>query len=317
MVDFGKIGNIMAKVMDSDYIDIKRDIDGRLQEVYSNIPCHIAYSSVDNPDPTTVDIKPIIQSLTVHCPLWVDLRNNDFIVAKKAGSDGDLIATYSGRCGNPVVSQGRKKVSVSMNATEPENPTPLPPKESVIITVKYFADGEEIQGETEIKAEAGKPFELEAPAIEGYSVIECYIDGEFQESTTAKIPEVGENGNEIKFVYAESETLSYFRFLVKGLYTKDNGSLANGWHLYKKTPAEVSVSGGSYTVTCADVKYVHADSGKTLAVEIGTKMALFPGKMFVEVKEIVSKENKTITFIADPFDPTEAELNAYECRWYD
>ena len=109
MIDFGKIGDIASKFFDSDYIDIKRDMGGKLQEVYSNIPCHVAYASTDNPDPTTVDTKPIIQSITVHCPLYVDIRNNDFIVAKKIGSDGSLIATYSGRCGNPVVSQGRKK----------------------------------------------------------------------------------------------------------------------------------------------------------------------------------------------------------------
>ena len=136
--NFGQIGNIMSELFDSDFIDIKRDVGSNLQEMYSNVPCHIAFASTDNPDPTTVDTKPIIQSINVHMPLWVDIKNNDFIVAKRMDSEGNLLKTYSGRCGNPIVSEGRQKVLMTMSATEPEDPTPVPPKDPAIIKINYL-----------------------------------------------------------------------------------------------------------------------------------------------------------------------------------
>lgn len=317
-IDFGRIGGIISQYVDTDYIDIKRDIDGKLQEVYSNIPCHVAYASTDNPDPTTVDVKPIIQSITVHMQLWVDVRNNDFIVAKKTGSDGSLIATYSGRCGNPVVSQGRKKVLMQMNGTENDDPTPLPPKQSVRITIGYFSGGTEIQPENVQECEAGQPFEMQAPAIDGYNISECYIDGVQQESTAAYIPEVSESGYEVKFVYAVSDAPVSFRFLVNGLYTKDDGRLASGWHLYKKILIDsVSQDEGVYTITCDDVRLVHSDSSKVLTVEKNSKIVLTPGDVFAIVTGVVLRNGGKVTFTAAPYEPTEAEQNCYHCRWYD
>lgn len=315
--DFGQIGGAIAKVMDTDYIDIKRDLNGKLQEVYSNIPCHIAYSSTDNPDPKTVDVKPIIQSITVHLQNWVDIRNNDFIVAKKIGSDGSIVATYSGRCGNPVVSQGRKKVAMQMDGTESEEPTPVPPKEGATITISYLSDGTAIHDETRITAEIGKPFEMEAPAMEGYTADECYIDDVLQEGTTAYIEEVTAD-TAISFVYAVSETPEFFRYLVNGLFTKDDGSLSSGWHLYKKIDiGAVSLEEGVYSITCEDLVLVHEDGGQTLKIEVGAKMELIPSGAFVKVTEIVRKDNGNVTFNAVPFEPTEAERNAYVCGYYD
>lgn len=315
--DFGRIGDIISKYVDSDFIDIKRDISGKLQEVYSNIPCHVAYASTDNPDPTTVDIKPVIQSITVHCPLYVDIRNNDFIVAKKIGSDGSLIATYSGRCGNPVVSQGRKKVLMQMNGTEPEEPTPLPQKEGAAISVSCVSDGKEILQSAE-QAEVGKPFVLEPPAIDGYTASECYIDGILQESTSAYIADVQEGGHEVRFVYSVSGNPGYFRFLANGLYTKDDGSLASGLHLYKKVPVtSIIQDNGTFSMTCQDVRLVHEDGGNVLSVEPGAKIVLVPGDIYAEVSEIKSRWGGMVTFKADSFVPTDAERNAYRCNWYD
>lgn len=318
MIDFGKIGDIASKFFDSDYIDIKRDMGGKLQEVYSNIPCHVAYASTDNPDPTTVDIKPVIQSITVHCPLYVDIRNNDFIVAKKIGSDGSLIATYSGRCGNPVVSQGRKKALMQMSGTEADEPTPIPPKEGAEIRISFISDGMAIQDSQTQKAEIGKPFEMEAPIIEGFTPSECYIDDVLQETTTARIDSVSKEGNRIQFIYAVSETPEFFRFLVNGLYTKDDGSLASGWHLYKKRMIKaVNLSDDVYTITCTDIQETHEDGGQKLKIDAGTRIVLIPGNVFVEVSEIVNKDSGNVTFNAVPFEPTEAERNAYVCGYYD
>ncbi|MBQ2530458.1 MAG: hypothetical protein II547_09410 [Treponema sp.] len=316
MVDFGKIGNIMEKVMDTDYIDIKRDISGRLQEVYSNISCHVAYSSVDNPDPKTVDIKPIIQSITVHCPLWVDLKNNDYIVAKKIGSDGSIVAVYSGRCGNPVVSQGRKKVSMQMDGTEPDEPTPVPPKDGIKITVICLSDGEPLQDNIIYEVKSSSPIDIAAPSIDGYELMESYLDGDLQDGDTVHISEVTAPA-EVKFIYGVVKKSPAFRFLVNGLYTRDDGSLASGWHLYRKEAVDsIAIEDDVYTVTCQDVQEVHEDGGQLLKLDVGTRIVLFPDDAFISVSEIVSRENETVVFKAVPFEPTEKERSAYTCEWY-
>ncbi|MBQ5571078.1 MAG: MucBP domain-containing protein, partial [Treponema sp.] len=216
-----------------------------------------------------------------------------------------------------VVSQGRKKVMMQMDGTESEEPTPVPPKEGATITVSYLSDGTAIHDETRITAEIGKPFEMEAPAMEGYTADKCYIDGELQEGTTAQIEEVTAD-TAISFVYAESDVPEFFRYLVNGLFTKDDGSLSSGWHLYKKIDIDaVSLEEGFYTITCEDLVLVHEDGGQTLKIEVGAKMELIPSGAFVKVTEILRKDNGNVTFNAVPFEPTEAERNAYVCGYYD
>ena len=316
--DFSRIGNVISQFFDSDFIDIKRNQNGKLQEIYSNVPCHLAYSSTDNPDPTSVDIKPIIQTITIHCALWVDIRNDDFIVAKKASSDGSLLATYSGRCGNPVVSQGRKRVVMQMKATESDESTPLPPKESAKIKIKYLYENTEIQSESEQEAEIRKPFEVRAPIIEGFSAAACLIDGIPQESENAFIAEVQPSGHIVSFLYVVSESPEIFRFLLNGVYTKDDGGFAVGWHLYKKISIDViSRDGEIYTITCADEIQNHEDSGKIISIEVGAKIVLIPNNVFLQVERIISRENGNVTFACEPFEPTNDEKNAYVCGWYD
>ena len=315
--NFEQIGSIMSEMFDTDYVDIKRDVSSQLQEVYSNIPCHIAFASTDNPDPATVDIKPIIQSLNVHFPLWVDVKNNDFIVAKRMDNNGNLLAVYSGRCGNPIVSQGRQKVSVAMSATESENATPVPPKNPINITIEYVSNDIQIQDSTVFEIEQGDNFNLSAPLIDNYSAVDCEIDDELQGATTAIISDV-ENGHIVKFIYESSSVSDGFRFLVKGLYTKNNGSLANGYHLYKKIGIDsISENDFEYTITCNNVNIEHEDNGKALSIKKGVKMVLVPTDAFVIVTNVLDLGNGKIEFNAEQFTPTEDEMNAYLTGWYD
>lgn len=312
--DFGQIGDVVSRFMDTDFIDIKRDSSGSLQEIYSNVKCHIAYSSVDNPDPATVDIKPVVQSLTVHLPLWADIRNNDYIVAKKIGSDGSIAAVYSGRCGNPVVSQGRKKVLVQMSGTEVGSPTPVPPKNPVKILVECVSGGENILEPFTIEEAEGKTVSVNAPDIEGFSVKECYLDGELQDGVSAEIKGVlGKHS--VRFVYVALESPDSFRYLVDGIYTKNDGSLASGFHLYKRIPCSVSESNGVYTVECGNAYMRHGDSGKILEVKPGAKIALMPQKIFAEITGIAEAGDETV-FMAVPFAPSDVEKAAYVCGWY-
>lgn len=316
--DFGQIGNIISEYMDSDYIDIKRDASGELQEVYSNISCHLSFNSTDNPDPASVDTKPIIQSITVNLPNWVDIRNNDFIVAKRMDNSGNLLKVYSGRCGNPAMSQGRQKVLMDMSATEPEEPTPVPPKNPATIKIKYFSDGLPIQDGIEKKVEIGNAFTMKAPSIEGYQFNGCYVNSEYHESPIVYIPSIADNEYIIVFDYNVNEIPTMARFLVNGLYTTDNGDLANGWHQYKKIDLDsITESDGVYTIICDDVKWIHEDNGKTLEIKAGVKLVLIPGNIFVQITEIVQNIENKIKFKAVEFVPNEQELNSYVCGWYD
>jgi len=114
--DFGRIGHIIGDVMDSDYMDIRREVIGKSgrTEVYSNVPCHISFRRHDEPDTKSVDFAPVEANLTIHAGVTVDIRNDDYIVAKKTAHSGKLLTAYGGLCGHPSVSQARKSVMIQM-----------------------------------------------------------------------------------------------------------------------------------------------------------------------------------------------------------
>lgn len=315
--DFGQIGEIVSDVMDSDYVDIKRNVAGSLIEVYSNISCHIAYISVDNPDPNSVDIKPISQGLTIHIPLWVDVRNDDFIIAKKMDSNGNIVGIYSGRCGNQVVSQGRKKVMMEMIGTEPYEPTPAPPHEPIEIGISFQYNDEPISPTLLKEVEKGETFSFTAPSIEGFSFSHMILDNETQvDTSTISIENVIEP-HSIKVVYSSQTEKDSFRFLVDGLYTKNDGTLANGWHTYVNVPIDsISSDNNVYVITSDDVKFEHRDNGKILSIKNGERIVLFPGETFALIGN-VNVVNGKATFDAIPFTPSEEQAQFYKTRWYD
>ena len=233
-------------------------------------------------------------------------------------NQGNLLKVYSGRCGNPIVSQGRQKVLMTMSATEPETPTPTPPINPAIIKIQYFSNGLPIQDEIEKTVEVGSSFTINAPAIEGYQFADCYVNGVLQESPTVFIASVDEEGYTITFEYSVSDMPNMARFLVYGLYTTDDGDLANGWHQYKKINLDsITESEGVYTITCDNVDWVHEDNGKVLAITSGAKLVLIPRNIFVKVDEILSVVGDKVTFTASEYTPTQDELNSYVCGWYD
>lgn len=330
MFDFGRYSAAISAVMDTDYIDIRRNVAGALTEIYSNIPCHVSYSNTDNPDPTTVDVKPVITSLSVNMGNWVDVENDDFIVAKKMGADGNVQSVYSGRCGEPTVSQGRKKVSVAMRGTEAAEPTPVPPKDYVEITVRFFVAAEtdpetgaetaptrEIQDAVVIRAAANAPYEISAREIEGYAFVAAYVDGLPVDGDTVRIDDTGETAHDVAFEYTAHAEAEWMRYLVNGLYTKDGGAMANGWHLYKRIRVNsVTVNDGEYVVECARATLTHEETSERLSLQKGTRLVLIPGFTYLEVEEAVVGAAGA-TFTAREFTPTDAQRAAYVCGYYD
>lgn len=316
--NFGQIGEILSKYMDTDYVDIKRDISGSLQEIYSNIPCHASFKNTDNPNPETVDIKPIIQSIEVHLSNWVDVQNNDYLVVKKMSNDNQVLETYSGRCGNPVVEQSRKKVLMTMSSSGSDIPTPPPPTNPVNIIISFISDGVEIKKSITEQIERGVEFRKVAPVIENYNPVDVVIDGESKGITIAIINEAINDKYQVQFIYESAIKANGYRFLVNGLYTTDEGALASGYHLFKKIDAEIiDVQEDVYTVISKDVKLYHPDMGKLLFVENGIKLVLVPDRIFTIVIDKTIREDGNIEFKCQSYIPTEEEIEAYTTGWYD
>ena len=123
-INFEPIGEAL-KAFDTDSMDIARKMeienpDGTTGEteietpIYTNVPCHIAFISADNPDSATSETKPIIVGLRINCSLDVDIQNGDYIIAKKLSNSGDVLETYKGVIGEPSVSQSRKSAEMKM-----------------------------------------------------------------------------------------------------------------------------------------------------------------------------------------------------------
>lgn len=123
-INFEPIGEAM-RAFDTDKMDISRRMevqnpDGTTGEtgittpIYTNVPCHIAFITSDNPDPNTIDTKPIVVGLQINCGLEVDLQNNDYITAYKLADNGDVLETYTGTIGFPTTSQSRKSAEMQM-----------------------------------------------------------------------------------------------------------------------------------------------------------------------------------------------------------
>lgn len=314
-INFEIIGKKIHKFFDSDLMDIKRNGI----EIYSNIPCNIQINSADNPDPTAIDVTPIISSLTIHMDNYVDIQNNDYIIAKRMSHNKEILEVYRGVCGFPSVWQSRKSVTMAMNTLSNDGEvTPPPPLEQSIITINYKdLQNEVIKPETSKIAEVGKQVDIFPPAIDGYTLKNSYLDGELQADLTIIIPEAKAEGHNVLFEYETTQDITYLRILVNGVYTKDNGSLGYGYHLYKKIPIlSVIGSNGNYVLKTSVNKVLHDDNGE-LKLTKGTKLKLYNSKEWVEIVSEATAVTDGYEFETQAYTPTEAEENAVETNWYE
>ena len=123
-INFEPIGQAMT-AFDTDKMDIARSIeienpDGTSGEsskdtsLYTNIPCHISFDQIDNPNPNTVETRPVNQLLKISCSIDTDLQNGDLVTAYKLANDGSTIETYIGVIGEPTTSMSRKTAEMQV-----------------------------------------------------------------------------------------------------------------------------------------------------------------------------------------------------------
>ena len=106
------------------------------------------------------------------------------------------------------------------------------------------------------------------------------------------------------------------RLLLNGLYTKDNGSLASGYYLYKRIPITLLESNGTYRLTMSNEPIIQEDTGEIIEIAEGIKMVLFSGYIFTQVQNVEELVDSYILTLA-PYTPTADEKNAYLTEWYD
>lgn len=148
MVPFEKIGAVLGAAFDNDAItsaSVDKDGSNRLS---APIPCHISYKTVDDPDEVT-----IIAESRVPLELYVQLNfsleykgilyNKDYLTIEKHDSEGNVIATMSGRIGAVTVRQSRCicLVDVFDGGATPTPPEPEPEPEPEEIQIRV-SDGE-------------------------------------------------------------------------------------------------------------------------------------------------------------------------------
>ena len=296
-------------------MDIKRDG----HEIYSNLPCNIQINKSDNADPDAVDVVPIITSLTINMDIWLDVRNDDYITAKRMSHDGEILEVYVGKCGYPATWQGRKSVDMAMATLKsPSEVTPPPPKNQSIVLIKcQNLLGQNIQPVLRKIAELGKKFTYYPPVIDGYSLKNTYLDGILQAENFIDIQTLENESYDVKFEYEETSENSYLRILHYGVYTEDDGSIEYGNHLYKKIPIEkISGSNGNYTITTKVNKVLHEDNGE-LKLDKGTKIKLFSSNEWAMITTNATQTLDGYEFNTEPYTPTQAEENAYVCNWYE
>ena len=123
-INFEPIGEAM-QAFDTDKMDIARrqtieNPDGTTGEtsinvpIYTDVPCHISFESVDNPDPNTAETRPIIKALKISCNTDIDLQNGDLITANKLDNSGNTIESYIGVVGEPSTSMSRKTAEMQV-----------------------------------------------------------------------------------------------------------------------------------------------------------------------------------------------------------
>lgn len=311
-VDFTQLSEPINNALDTDYIDIYRQINETPERdlLYSNVKCHIAIKTTDNPNPENVDVQPIITSLRIHCGTWVDLKNNDYIIAKKCDLNSNVLHYYSGIIGEPAVSMARQSVNMIMSSlNEGDEPIPPPPPidESVSVFVNYLDElGEPIRETIEQQYKKGSDVIINPLNIENYALTRIELDGETVQKV--EINDIQENAI-VNFYYQSVITITNIRPLIYGDYIKDNGTYAYGLHLY--APISVlSVDGN--TLKLASNKYNHEEIGIIEIVKGDKFRDNLDNWHIITANPVRVNDGYTITF-SDTTEPSDY----YVTHWYD
>ena len=319
-----KAAKIIGNYFDVDFLDIYRNLPetpGRVL-LYSNIRCHYQIRQADNANPMSVDVMPIISIVQINMPLWVDIQNGDYLIVKRINENDEILIAYRGICGHPAVNHLRQTVSMEMTtiATPDEFVAPPPPLNPSKITIRYYdVDGAEIKATMETIIAANEKITICPAAILNFTYLRSYLDDELQSDVDITIADPKPEGHEILFVYNEKIIPTYFRILVDGAFTRNDGSLGDGFHLFKRIPFEIAehLGIGEYSIVVHIDRAMHPEMGMLL-LRAGTILKIFTTEEWVQVNTgALENPDGTFTFETILYTPTLEQKKSYEALWYD
>ena len=320
-IDFTQLASPISQAFDTDFMDVYRQVEGSPERdlIIINAPCHIAIKTTDNADPTSVDVQPIITSLRLHFDNSIKVKNNDYIIAKKCDTKGNVLHYYSGIVGEPAVSMARQSVNMQMSTLkeqdEPPTPPPAPVDESIDITINYLdSDEQPIKPSAIQKAKLNSKAVIKPIEIEDYYLDRVTLNSELVPTGDVIIENVEDENYEINFYYQTESEIMSIRPLVNGYYTMDNGNVKKGYHLYAEIPVLSVTSENS--IKLASNKFYHEEIG---TLEFSTEETEYTVNKFRDnldnwhiITAIPARvEDGYIITFADT-EPVEA----YECHWY-
>lgn len=320
----GQIGDIISKIMDNAFLDIYRNIVGVPKHVllYSNVPCNVnVKKGIDNPNPLSVDIMPIISMIQIATPIWADIQNGDYLIAKQVDKNNEILISYRGICGFPAVTQSRQYVLMQMNAAAtPDEPIAPPPLNPSQITIKYFdVDLSEIKATMINVVPIGEEVTIYTTQIQNYTYLRSYLDDVLQTETNIIISDPKPEGHEVIFMYEKLSIPTFIKILSFGAFTRNDGSFAFGWHLHSVLPVGTieTYDYGKYDLRISVDRILQPDMGVILLTS-GTVIKIFGVNEWAQIIS-TPEEQSDGTFIieTDAFYPNNEQENAIETSWYD
>lgn len=82
--------------------------------VHSNVPCRVSFIKVETPLDNSPDGVPIITAIKLFFATNQDISEGDFIVVRKLGTDGSILAVFSGNVGLPSVYETHKEALIKI-----------------------------------------------------------------------------------------------------------------------------------------------------------------------------------------------------------
>lgn len=332
--NFGQIESVVAKYMDTDFVDVWRVPAGltNREEVYSNIPCHAEILQADNPDPETVDANPIVSGLRIHVNNAYDLQNEDYLVVKKMSNGNEILTAYYGLCGEPAVTQARKSVAMTMKThgavdVDPTPPPEPPPENPVRLDLSYQEEGtlKVLMQATSDKSigNVGDMYTLVPPEIPNYTPVSGFLAGGTQFLNFTTFPYSFKLDGDyfagaIRYRYEEVPDELYFRILADGVYVKDNGLLGSGLHLFWIVPIQDYEQTGlnTYTIKTRSKSVVHPELG-TINFEPGLKIKIYDTDEWAQITSVPTTDGVLYSFNITPYTPTVEESAAPIATYYD
>ncbi|MDR1067611.1 MAG: hypothetical protein LBL35_09335 [Clostridiales bacterium] len=116
------MSDIISAWMDTDEMDVYRNEKEEREgappimtkvKILKDAPCHISFSRADSADVGS-ERQTAKGVVIINCVRGMDIRNGDFVTARRLGENGTTLAVYDGIIGKPNVSASRKSARLEV-----------------------------------------------------------------------------------------------------------------------------------------------------------------------------------------------------------